>query len=92
MPSGRRSKRDRPHRPLATGHPMSRVTRRGRFLVRGIPGQSATKEYRCPGCDQVIGIGVAHVVVWPENPSLAANNGIEERRHWHTGCWQRLGS
>jgi hypothetical protein len=32
-------------------------------------------------------------VVWPENPSLLSALGggqsLDERRHWHTACWQR---
>ncbi len=40
------------------------------------------KEYRCPGCDQEVRAGTAHLVVMPDDqPDL--------RRHWHTPCWQR---
>lgn len=50
--------------------------------VRLIQPASATKEYRCPGCNQEIRVGWKHVVVWRE--------GAEEgRRHWHLPCWQR---
>ena len=38
----------------------------GDWMVRQVPGAAATKTYRCPGCDQEILPGVAHVVVWPE--------------------------
>jgi hypothetical protein len=38
--------------------------------------------YRCPGCQQLIAPGTAHLVVYPEeDPS--------SRRHWHTPCWER---
>ena len=56
----------------------------GAWVIRQVPGAAATKTYRCPGCDQEIRPGVAHVVVWPE---LAP--GPAERRHWHGACWQR---
>jgi hypothetical protein len=56
----------------------------GDWVVRQVPGAAATKMYRCPGCDQEIRPGVAHVVVWPEQA-----NGTEDRRHWHNSCWQR---
>ena len=56
----------------------------GDWVVRQVPGIAATKVYRCPGCDQEIQPGVAHVVVWPEQA-----NGTEDRRHWHNSCWQR---
>ncbi|MQY12035.1 hypothetical protein SRB5_21640 [Streptomyces sp. RB5] len=51
------------------------------WLVRRIGGAAAAKHYRCPGCDQEIPPGVPHVVVWPEH------NGADDRRHWHTACW-----
>ena len=45
------------------------------------PG-SATKAYRCPGCEGVIAVGRFHLVVVPEDaPDL--------RRHWHHGCWHK---
>jgi hypothetical protein len=52
------------------------------FLVRTVPGASAVKDYRCPGCDQLIRVGVPHLVAWPDAAGDAA-----ERRHWHTACW-----
>jgi hypothetical protein len=61
----------------------------GRWIVRSVAGATATKQYRCPGCQQVISPGVPHVVVWPSIPSLLSESGVEERRHWHTACWQR---
>jgi hypothetical protein len=56
----------------------------GDWVVRQVPGAAAAKVYRCPGCDQEIRPGTAHVVVWP-----AETPGLSERRHWHTTCWQR---
>lgn len=51
------------------------------YTVQTIPAQRARKNYRCPGCDQVIAVGIAHVVAWPREES------VEQRRHWHRGCW-----
>jgi hypothetical protein len=56
----------------------------GDWVVRQVPGAAATKVYRCPGCDQELRPGTAHVVVWPAHAQDAA-----ERRHWHSACWQR---
>jgi hypothetical protein len=55
----------------------------GDWLVRRVPGAAATKTYRCPGCDQEITPGTAHVVAWP-----AHTPGPAERRHWHSPCWR----
>ena len=56
----------------------------GSFVVRNVPGSAEAKTYRCPGCDQEIKPGTAHVVVWPEETP-----GLTERRHWHNACWRR---
>jgi hypothetical protein len=56
----------------------------GDWLVRQVPGSAGAKEYRCPGCDQEIRPGTAHIVVWP-----AETPGLAERRHWHNACWRR---
>jgi hypothetical protein len=59
----------------------------GDFRVRHLTGETSTKTYRCPGCDQEIRPGVPHVVVWPmEGVALAEGEG--ERRHWHASCWK----
>ena len=50
----------------------------GTGLIRLVPGAASTKTYRCPGCDQEIPPGTAHLVAWPAGhprpggpPSLA---------------------
>ena len=53
------------------------------WVVRSVTGESA-KTYRCPGCDQEIRPGVPHVVAWRQADA-------EDRRHWHTPCWQARG-
>lgn len=55
----------------------------GDWVVRAVPGGAAVKAYRCPGCDQEIRPGVAHLVAWP-----AYTPGPAERRHWHNPCWE----
>lgn len=66
------------------GPPQTQNWPDGDWVVRQVPGAAAVKTYRCPGCDQEIIPGAAHVVVWP-----AEAPGPEERRHWHNSCWQR---
>ncbi|SDS18010.1 hypothetical protein [Corynebacterium timonense] len=60
-------------------------TRGEPYLVRAIGAAAATKYYVCPGCNQNIPPGVAHVVAWPKE----TGRGAEDRRHWHKGCWGR---
>jgi hypothetical protein len=55
----------------------------GDWVVRTMPGAVTVKTYRCPGCDQEIRPGTAHLVVWP-----AWTPGLQERRHWHSPCWE----
>jgi hypothetical protein len=52
------------------------------YVVRRVAGAQSTKTYRCPGCDHEVGVGVAHVVAWRED-------AVDDRRHWHTACWER---
>ncbi|QSB06940.1 hypothetical protein JQS30_03380 [Natronoglycomyces albus] len=54
----------------------------GRWNVRRIAAAAAEKTYRCPGCNQEIRPGVAHVVAWAD-----AGDG-DDRRHWHSSCWE----
>jgi len=56
----------------------------GDWVTRLVPGSASTKTYRCPGCDQEISPGTAHLVAWPAHSRDAA-----DRRHWHNPCWQR---
>ena len=56
----------------------------GSWVVRQVPGSADAKTYRCPGCDQEIRPGTAHLVVWSDD-----TRGLAERRHWHNACWRR---
>ncbi len=63
------------------------VSADGAWLVRHITTGGAVKTYRCPGCDQEITPGVAHIVAWPADE----RGDLADRRHWHTGCWTARG-
>jgi hypothetical protein len=60
----------------------------GDWMVRSIPGDASVKVYRCPGCDQEIPAGIAHVVAWPAD----GRGDLTDRRHWHTSCWRARGT
>ena len=55
------------------------------YRVRAVSGsgQSESAPYRCPGCDQLLPAGLAHLVAWPADDLDAS-----DRRHWHTACWR----
>lgn len=55
------------------------------YLVRQIGSSRASKFYVCPGCNQNIPPGVAHIVAWPRDTGGRA----DDRRHWHRHCWDR---
>jgi hypothetical protein len=69
-----------------------RVERYGgeEYVVRSVTGSAARRPYTCPGCHQPIRPATPHVVAWPVLPSTFARDaeGLDERRHWHTGCWK----
>ena len=54
----------------------------GIWIVRKLTGSSATKPYRCPGCDQMIPMATPHTVAWLEGDE-------DGRRHWHNACWSK---
>lgn len=60
----------------------------GDWYVRTITGAAAVKAYRCPGCQQLIPPGTAHVVAWRAD----RHDGEEHRRHWHSPCWTNRGT
>ncbi|GAA1572894.1 hypothetical protein GCM10009804_31770 [Kribbella hippodromi] len=80
-------------RPLLGGTQNREQKAGGEWIVRRVSGSASAKSYRCPGCDQQILPGTPHVVVWPENQSLlgaiSGGQSLDERRHWHSACWQR---
>ena len=91
VPSSRRSgKRPyaAPHLPLdldrATGGRSAESGPDGEWVVQRLHGSD--KDYRCPGCDQLIPAGTAHLVAWRSDDLLG--DGVAGRRHWHPSCWQ----
>ncbi|QRV02517.1 ATP/GTP-binding protein [Arcanobacterium phocisimile] len=52
---------------------------------------SGVKEYVCPGCSGIIRVGEPHEVAWTEDHILGKEFGQNDRRHWHTGCWEARG-
>jgi hypothetical protein len=66
------------------GPPVTEEWPDGDWVIRQVPNGAAVKLYRCPGCNQEIRPGTAHLVVWP-----ARSDGTEYRRHWHNACWRR---
>lgn len=85
----RPSKHLRPARPLSASFARADDKSDGRWVVRGVTAAAAVKQYLCPGCNRSVRVGAAHVVVWPHEPGLGASSPIDERRHWHTSCWNR---
>jgi hypothetical protein len=49
------------------------------FQVRQTRGE---KQYRCPYCEQWVQPGTVHIVAFPDGRP-------EDRRHYHTPCWER---
>ena len=56
--------------------------------VRTVRANDSGRVYRCPGCQQLIPQATPHVVAWPAHDGLSYDARLEERRHWHTGCWR----
>lgn len=84
----RPSKHLRPPRPLS-GLVATATRQDGDWLVQTMPAAAAAKPYVCPGCQQTIPPGIGHVVVWPVQPGIGSTSAVEDRRHWHTACWNR---
>ncbi|MGB4325108.1 MAG: hypothetical protein WBJ33_07605 [Candidatus Nanopelagicales bacterium] len=81
---GRKNKRvEHAPRPIGGNSTATESHPDGEWHVRKLTGSSATKTYRCPGCDQEIRPATPHIVAWPAD----IPQGADERRHWHTPCW-----
>ncbi|WP_347757006.1 hypothetical protein [Agrococcus sp. ProA11] len=92
MPGRRPKRRAQPYVPLDVDrlmHGAARTERRssGEWHVQPMAATSAVKDYVCPGCGGTVTQGTAHLVVWRAD-SIFAERAIEDRRHWHTGCWR----
>lgn len=65
-------------------------TKRGRtWIVQPIGAGRSEKAYVCPGCSRPVVAGAAHIVCWPADSVLGDESALADRRHWHTGCWNR---
>ena len=87
MPRANRRRRD--DVPLNLDRAVGGAVRResyagGEWFVRRVTGAGASRAYLCPGCQQTIAMGTAHVVAWPAD----GMGGLDDRRHWHSGCWE----
>ena len=85
----RPSKHLRAPRPLLTTSSRAEHKHDGRWVVQNVPARNASKPYVCPGCNQTVQVGTAHVVAWPDTPAIGATSAVEQRRHWHTSCRSR---
>ena len=63
----------------------------GEWVVQSITGSASTKLYRCPGCDHEIRPATPHIVAWPFDTGAGDDTRLQERRHWHTPCWNSRG-
>lgn len=64
-------------------------SRRGlEYYVQPLSAAKALKEYTCPGCSQIVPLGVAHLVVWRADGIMGDAADLAARRHWHTHCWR----
>jgi len=86
---GRKNRRVVSESKPPAGHSMATESHPdGEWHVRKLTGSSAHKTYRCPGCDQEIRPATPHVVAW----SADIVQGADDRRHWHTPCWNNRGT
>lgn len=60
----------------------------GDWFVQFMPAVNALKTYICPECGRKIPPRTAHLVIWREDHMFGKDRAIEERRHWHSKCWQ----
>jgi len=81
----RKNRRDssRPPQLRVGGQQWTEQGKHGEWTVRVV--REGAKDYVCPGCNQIIAQGSAHLVAWQPDSLL----GAEARRHWHRPCWQR---
>ena len=89
--SNRPRRRGRPGKGTGAGLPpslqrggVSEVRYAGQvWSVRQVRANDSGRVYRCPGCQQEVGAGTPHTVVWP----VGSMQELDNRRHWHTVCW-----
>ncbi|WP_430592690.1 hypothetical protein [Humidisolicoccus flavus] len=92
MPRKSHQRRAHEHVPLEVerilgGAKRTEVRRGFEYFVQPVTKARALKEYTCPGCSVTVKPGVAHLVVWRAD-SIFGDRAVEDRRHWHEGCWK----
>lgn len=60
------------------------------WIMQRITGSASTKNYRCPGCNQEIRPATPHVVAWPFDDHTDHEARVQDRRHWHSPCWNQF--
>lgn len=97
MPRSNRPRRPRPGDDGSDEEDLGRLlsgwrrteVRRGRsWNVQPVGIGRSEKEYRCPGCGNLIEPGIAHLVVWRADGVLGDERDLADRRHWHNACWK----
>lgn len=93
MPRNNRKRQQPQHEPLnvsrlTAGFRRTEVKGGRTYTVQSISGESAKKDYTCPGCSIIIEAGTPHVVAWREDGLFGEDADLSERRHWHTHCWK----
>lgn len=84
-PDDPRSRRGPPAEPLDTDAIRSRLLGPSWAQVDGWrvkQSRQDAKRYRCPACENWVQPGTVHIVAFPDGRP-------EERRHYHTPCWER---
>jgi len=84
----RRQSTEPDERPISAQHRRVEDFDGEDWVVQSITGSTSTKPYRCPGCDHEIRPATPHVVAWPLEDGRGGT-GLQQRRHWHSACWQR---
>jgi hypothetical protein len=91
-PRGRRQSDAEPVQPhldaLLTGWRRTEHRRGAVWNVQPVSAVQAVKPYTCPGCEQQIQPGTAHLVTWRADGVLGDDADLAARRHWHTHCWK----
>jgi len=73
---------------LLAGWKRTERKRGTEWNVQPVSAMQAAKDYVCPGCGQIIGQGIAHIVAWRADGVLGDAADLEARRHWHSHCWR----
>lgn len=85
---GSRARRPEPGEEGFAGLPQMISAQDGEWAVRTIGPGHSLKVYRCPGCDQEIPAGAAHLVAWRSDGFFGPESDVADRRHWHRSCWR----